>query len=181
MAGENQFYTVRGYALQHRKRNSLTDSMEDYVEMLYRLSLKQKEIRLNDLATALNVKPPSATRMVQKLAKEGFLEYRRYGHLCLTQHGREVGAYLLERHNTISEFLRLIGVREGRQQDTERMEHYLSDEAITCLRRFLACLKEEKGFLPGQPALGGNALPGAREPLHPERPKRRDLPGSDPR
>lgn len=147
MPGEERFYTVRGYALQDRSRSSLTDSMEDYIEMLYRLSLKQKEVRLNDLAEALNVKPPSASRMVRKLAREGFLEYRRYGNLILTPLGRAKGAYLLERHNTISEFLQLIGVDKARQQDTERMEHYLSDEAVACLRRFLGFLKGEKAVL----------------------------------
>lgn len=73
MSGQEQFCTVRGYALQQQEQAALTDSMEDYVEMLYRLSLGGQEVRLHDLAAALHVRPPSASRMAQKLARRGFL------------------------------------------------------------------------------------------------------------
>ena len=39
--------------------------MEDYLEMIYRLSKENGYTRINELSNALNVQPPSATRMVK--------------------------------------------------------------------------------------------------------------------
>ncbi|NLM89411.1 MAG: Fur family transcriptional regulator, partial [Syntrophomonadaceae bacterium] len=69
--------------------------MEDYLEMVYRLSRDKGYTRISDLASALNVQPPSATNMVQKLSETPYLKYERYGLLKLTESGEEVGKYLL--------------------------------------------------------------------------------------
>ena len=63
---KNNFYTLNGY--MKKENNFLTPSMEDYLEMIYRLSLNTGFARVNELSNALNVQPPSATNMVHKLA-----------------------------------------------------------------------------------------------------------------
>ena len=52
-----RFYTVRGYELLSKDANLLTPSMEDYLEMVYRLSRDKGYTRISDLASALNVQP----------------------------------------------------------------------------------------------------------------------------
>jgi Mn-dependent DtxR family transcriptional regulator len=127
MSGEKErFYTVRGYELLSKDANLLTPSMEDYLEMVYRLSCDKGYTRISDLAAALNVQPPSATNMVQKLAETPYLKYERYGLVELTESGREVGEYLLRRHETLEEFLQIIGVEQGVLQETEKIEHNVS-------------------------------------------------------
>jgi len=42
-------------------------------------------MRINTLAEMLNVRPSSATKMVQKLSEKGFVEYKRYGIITLTE------------------------------------------------------------------------------------------------
>lgn len=129
-----QFYTVRGYALRDQAQKQLTHSMEDYLEMIYRLTAQGAAPHLQDLAQALNVKPPSATKMVQRLARAGLVEYSPYRPIALTQEGSRIGAALLERHNTISSFLGLLGITENLQEDTERLEHNLSSETVAAIR-----------------------------------------------
>lgn len=73
----NDFYTFSEY--MKKENNSLTASMEDYLEMIYRLSIKTGFVRLHELANALNVQPPSATKMVQKLAELNLINYEKYG------------------------------------------------------------------------------------------------------
>ncbi|OPX42952.1 transcriptional regulator MntR [Ruminiclostridium hungatei] len=122
----SKFHTVRGYQLLSQNKNLLTSAMEDYLEMIYRNSLKEGYMRINTLSELLNVAAPSATKMVQKLSKLGLLDYKKYGIIFLTENGREIGKFLLERHNTIQEFLGNLGVSEDILTETELIEHYVS-------------------------------------------------------
>ena len=130
---ENQgreFRTVRGYQIKQQATKTITASMEDYLEMIYRLARDKGYTRIGDLATALNVQPPSASKMVQKLAEMGYLQFEKYGVIELSKKGREHGQYLLKRHETLERFLAIIGVKEQLLEETEKIEHYISQETI---------------------------------------------------
>lgn len=139
MKKSNGFHTVRGYQLLNQEERRLTSAMEDYLEMVYRSSGAEGYVRINTLSELLNVKPPSATKMVQKLTKMGFLDYKRYGIISLTEKGREIGEFLLKRHNAVECFLKLIGMGENTLVETELIEHNIGSktlENITVLNRF---------------------------------------------
>jgi len=63
----------------------LTESMEDYLETLFRLTQEKGYIKAVDLAETLKVQPSSVTRMLQKLHREGFIQYHKYRHTELTE------------------------------------------------------------------------------------------------
>lgn len=132
-----EFYTARGYTLLNQDDNILTPSMEDYLEMAYRLGKDRGYARTSDLAEALNVQPPSASKMVQKLAEMGYFKYERYGVIEFTEQGRETGEFLLRRHETIEKFLRMIGVVNYILEDTEKIEHSISEETYKQIRLFV--------------------------------------------
>jgi Mn-dependent DtxR family transcriptional regulator len=133
---DQNFYTFREYMSRIDKR--LTASMEDYLEMIYRLSKAKGYTRMNELAGALNVQPPAATRMVQKLAALKLVNYQKYGILELSEQGKQAGASLLLRHNTIEKFLRALGVKESNiLEETEKTEHTISNETLGCISVFL--------------------------------------------
>ncbi len=121
--------------MMKNKKKPLTASMEDYMEMIYRLCIKDGYVRINQLANMLNVQAPSATKTVQKLAELGLVSYEKYGVVQLTQKGNEVGDFLLERHKTIETFLKKIGVKEMAFKDTEMIEHHISMETYECIER----------------------------------------------
>lgn len=121
----------------------LSASMEDYLEMIYRLSKDTGFTRINELSEALNVHPPSATRMVQKMGMMNLLNYERYGVILLRQEGKKLGERLLERHNMIESFFRLLGVKdENILSETEKVEHTLSDETIKCFENYISFIKD---------------------------------------
>ena len=127
---EGEFYTFRGYTLHDaQRRETLSASMEDYLEMVYRLSRDDGYTRVLELAGALHVQPPSASRMVRRLAQEGLVKYERYGIIRLTDAGRSIGESLLYRHDLLERFLHFIGLREV-LEDAERIEHNISDAAV---------------------------------------------------
>ncbi len=128
------FYTVRGYQLLRQNKKALTPAMEDYLEMIYRHTKGKGYVRTNELAEKLHVRASSATKMVQRLGELGFIQYKKYGMIGVTDPGREVGEYLLMRHNMIEEFLHMIGVRENLLAETELIEHYISDNTLCHLR-----------------------------------------------
>lgn len=136
---QNKFYTVRGYELLDQAGKGLSPSMEDYLEMIYRLAVLKGYTRISDLAAALNVQPPSASKMVQKLAELSYVNYEKYGIIELSESGRILGKYLLSRHEITSKFLLMLGVVDNTLEETEKIEHNLSKETvqkISCLLDF---------------------------------------------
>ncbi|OPX88477.1 MAG: Transcriptional regulator MntR [Pelotomaculum sp. PtaB.Bin104] len=133
---EKEFYTFSEY--MKKDDDKLTASMEDYLEMIYRLSRDTSSTRILDLAAALNIQPPSATRMVQKLADINLVNYEKYGMIILSEKGREIGNKLLERHQIIEDFLRLLGISENILEETEKIEHTISKQTLECMTDFVS-------------------------------------------
>lgn len=113
-----------------RESNILTPSMEDYLEMIYRICREDNYVRMNQLANRLNVRPSSSTKLVQKLSSIGLVNYKKYGLISLTEKGEEIGEFLFHRHEVIEKFLELIGVGHDSLKDTELMEHYVRPRVL---------------------------------------------------
>ncbi|WP_411678785.1 transcriptional regulator MntR [Clostridium thailandense] len=136
----NDFRTFSEY--MKKEDNLLTASMEDYLEMIYRLSMDIGFTRVHDLSEALNVHPPSATRMVQKLGELNLLQYEKYGVIVLKEKGKKLGEFLLKRHYIIESFLRLLGIPENMiLKETEKVEHTLSDDTTKCFEEYISFIK----------------------------------------
>lgn len=133
---DNEFHTVRGYQLLKQETKLLTPAMEDYLEMIYRNIQDEGYMRINTLSELLNVKPSSSTKMVQKLTELGFLDYKKYGIIFLTESGKELGKFLLCRHNIIEKFLKSIGISENLLIETELIEHNVSVNTLRCIDQF---------------------------------------------
>jgi DtxR family Mn-dependent transcriptional regulator len=144
---ERDFYTIRGYERLHQEDKSVTPTMEDYLEMIYRLSKDRGFTRIGDLAGALHVQPPSASKMVQKLAEVSFLNYEKYGVIELTAQGRGLGEYLVKRHETIERFLRFIGANRSVLEETEKIEHNLSTETVKQIMLLVQFMEENQQLM----------------------------------
>jgi Mn-dependent DtxR family transcriptional regulator len=121
---ESEYFTFR--ELMKTEGSELSASMEDYLEMIYRLSYKPGYTRVGELAAALNVQPPSVSNMLQKLTELNLIDYRKYGIVRMTRKGQKIGKSLIFRHNTIEKFLKIIGVSEGLLEETEKIEHTIN-------------------------------------------------------
>ena len=141
---KEEFYTLKGYKIKNEE--VLSSSMEDYIEMIYRLSEKSDEVRVSELSSALNVQPPSTTKMIKRLANENYAIYEKYGCIKLTEKGRNIGSKLLERHRIIFNFLECIGVKENILEQTEIIEHAVNDEVLNRLNELTKLLKSPEEF-----------------------------------
>lgn len=145
---EGEFYTLRGYKIKNEE--VLSSSMEDYIEMIYRISLNSNEVRVNDLSEALNVQPPSTTKMIKRLSKEGYVYYEKYGMIKLTEKGNDIGIYLMKRHKTVYEFLKIIGIKSVLLEQTEKLEHAVNEDTlyrIKELTEFLSNCSEYQNYI----------------------------------
>jgi Mn-dependent DtxR family transcriptional regulator len=125
-----------------------TPSMEDHIEQIYLLIEQKGYARVSDIAEALSVLPSSVTKMVQKLDKDGYLIYEKYRGLTLTPKGDKLGKRLVQRHELLEQFLRLIGVEEDRiYEDVEGIEHHLSWNSIERIADLVQLMEETPDFV----------------------------------
>lgn len=121
-----------------------TPSMEDYLERIYKLIDEKGYARVSDIAEGLEVHPSSVTKMIQKLDKDNYLVYEKYRGLVLTSKGQKMGKRLVDRHELLEEFLKLIGVSEDTiYKDVEGIEHHLSWDSITCIETLLEYFRRD--------------------------------------
>ena len=135
-----EFFTFREY--MRKDGETLSASAEDYLEMIYRLSKEHGFTRVNDLAGALNVQPPSVTKMIRKLSELEYLKYEKYGVIMLEPKGFELGATLLDRHNLVESFLKILNIKEGLLEDTEKIEHTMNAEVLYGIKNLLEFFKD---------------------------------------
>lgn len=141
----NDFHTFSEY--MKKDGNTLTASMQDYLEMIYRLSINSGFTRIHELSEALNIQPPSATRMVQRLSELNLIKYEKYGVIILQEDGKILGEALLKRHNNIEIFLRTIGVSElVILEETEKIEHTISDQTVKAFGYFVSFIRDNPEF-----------------------------------
>ena len=142
---KQDFYTFREY--MNRVNQYLTASMEDYLEMIFRLCQDTGYTRMHELATALNVHPPAATRMVQRLSELKLVKYQKYGILVLEDLGKEIGASLFARHHMVEKFLSVLGIKEENLlEETEKIEHTISNDTMNCFINFLEFYEADERF-----------------------------------
>jgi DtxR family Mn-dependent transcriptional regulator len=115
----------------------LSESLEDYIEIIYRLIADQKVARVRDIARAKVVKMSSAVSALKRLDREKLARYEAREFVELTTSGIDLARRLLRRHEFLTRFL--IDVLqvdpEIAESDACSMEHALSLETM---QRFYA-------------------------------------------
>jgi DtxR family Mn-dependent transcriptional regulator len=105
--------------------------VEEYLEAIFRLLQNDKEyVKTGDLAKLFNVKPASATQMVQKLAAKKYLHHEKNKGVRLTPKGRKLALDVLRRHRVAERLLvDVLGVSWEEAHDVAcEWEHLLTPE-----------------------------------------------------
>ncbi|MBS3786853.1 metal-dependent transcriptional regulator [Candidatus Bipolaricaulota bacterium] len=129
-----------------------TQSLEDYLEAIYNSLNRRGHAKTNEIASDLGVKAPSVTEMFNKLREKGYINYKKYEGVTLTERGKEVAKDVSEVHENIRKFLKLLQVSsEQANKDACKVEHSLSDESIAQLNKFIdfveSCPEKEARWL----------------------------------
>ncbi len=82
------------------------ETKEEYLETLYKLSLEEKDkIKTGEIAKDLSVSSPSVTEVLPKLEEEGYVIYRPYHGVELTEKGKKEGRRIVRTHRVLEVFL----------------------------------------------------------------------------
>ena len=124
---------------------ALHESAEMYLETIYLLTQRSKNVRSIDVAEHMGYSKPSVSRAVGLLKQGGYVTTDRDGFLTLTDCGMEAAALIFERHTVLTRLLTTIGVDEKiADEDACRIEHVISDETLEAIKVFLS-----KAYAPG--------------------------------
>ena len=132
----DQKIQARGFSRLRKARQ--TETAEDYVELIADLIAANGEARLVDISKRMAVSTATASRVIDRLRKEGLVENEKYRSLFLTEEGRLMAKYCKIRHQVIREFLIKLGVSsETAEIDSEGIEHHVSDETLKIFAEYV--------------------------------------------
>ncbi|WP_308617260.1 metal-dependent transcriptional regulator [uncultured Eubacterium sp.] len=114
------------------------ESGEMYLETIYVLYQKNRDVRSIDVAEEMGFSKPSVSRGVNILKRDGYLTVDEKGYLELTDSGMDLAMKIYERHTILTKTLVLLGVDEKTAaQDACKMEHVISDKTLEAFKKHL--------------------------------------------
>lgn len=121
-----------------------TNAFERYLDVIYEIEAAGGEVRVKDIASALEVSYPSVSEMVDRLVTDGLVTHDKYQNISLTSRGRRIGKGLDEKHEVIKRFFaNVLGVDEKvADKDACEIEHVISNESLDRLVRYLESIPE---------------------------------------
>ncbi len=126
------------------------ESIEEYLEAVYRLEREGPGVTTSGLASSLGVAPASVSGMLKKLAKDGYVEQIARGEVKLTRQGLDVAVRVLRRHRLAERLLTdVLGMPwDEVHSEACMLEHAISDRVEA---RLLHLLNEPQTCPHGQP------------------------------
>lgn len=159
----------------HAQVGTLSESLEDYLEIILQLQQEKRVARVRDIASRKGVSNASVSNALHRLARDGYVNHQAHEFVELTELGLDLARRILRRHEFLVSFLReVLQVSEkGAEHDACALEHHLSSETLerlasfyqfvsTCPRagvNFLdaykaCCVRKEDSFEPNFAQLG---------------------------
>ena len=116
--------------------NGLSESLEDYLETIFRLMQEKQGARGKDISKRLNVNRSSVTGALRALAQKGLVNYAPYDIITLTDEGKTAAIDIVRRHEVLRDFFVKVLAIDAEQADEAacKMEHAISR---TVLERFV--------------------------------------------
>ncbi len=116
-------------------RRTPVEAREDYLEMIGSLIRAKGFASISDIAERMNVTKSSATSIVKKLHKEGYVLHERYRGLALTESGKNLASRMKHYHETLTRLLLVLGIPDRiAREDAEKVEHGLHNRSLLRLQ-----------------------------------------------
>ena len=116
---------------------AIQESGEMYLETIYVLSKKSKNVHSVDVGEHMGYSKPSVSRAIGLLKKAGYVVMEKDGALTLTEEGKAIAEKIYERHTVLTDFLVRLGVDPAiAAEDACKLEHDISDQSLEAIKRF---------------------------------------------
>jgi DtxR family Mn-dependent transcriptional regulator len=113
-------------------RENLTHAIEDYLKIIYELTLCESRATTNQIAERMGVKPGSVTGMLKRLSENDppLLNYHKHRGVELTPAGEKVALEIIRHHRLLELFLHeTLGYPwDEVHNEADRLEHVISED-----------------------------------------------------
>ena len=112
---------------------------DEYLKVMYLLYKNNNEIRVTDIANKMNCSKPSVTKQLNNLTSEGYIVYKSYGDILLTDKGIIKAKELLEEEDIIYLFLsEVIGINNNNlSDDAAKIKNVISKETLNSIEKYV--------------------------------------------
>ena len=117
----------------------ISKAQEEYLKTMYVLNIKNKEIRVTDIAIQMNCSKASVTKTINNLKEEGLVNYETYGKIELTEKGIDLSKKILEAYDIIYVFLKdvLCLTEKEAKKEAEKIKSTIEDKTINKLAKYV--------------------------------------------
>lgn len=117
----------------------LSTAVQDYLKTLHRLGGADELVSPVDIAARLNVRAPSVTGMLKRLAELGLIQYESGKGAKLTEIGTREARRVIRRHRLVELFLHQVLKLDWSEIDAEAeaLEHAISPRLEQAMAQFL--------------------------------------------
>ena len=124
------------------KRQSISSSVEDYLEIIYKYTKHNKQIKAVDISKKLDISRASVTEALQRLAQKGYIKYEKNIPIELTEVGLKIAESVALRHSVSYEFFQnILGLeKEEAEENACKVEHVISQKAF---EKFIDFMKSQ--------------------------------------
>ena len=113
-------------------RQDLSDSLENYLEVILDLEQTNKVARAKEIADRLDIQRGSVTGGLKALADKVYINYKPYSFITLTPKGKRIAKDITYRHAVIQDFLsKVLQIDPETADETAcRMEHAIDAKTM---------------------------------------------------
>lgn len=125
---------------------SLTPTLEDYLEAIYRICSFNKVARSMEIADKLNVKRSSVTVALRSLSEKGLINYQARSFVTLTEEGLFAARCVDNKHHILSDLFTTLLAMTSEEADKAAcgMEHGMTAEVCRKMAALLKVLDNDK-------------------------------------
>ena len=112
-----------------------SSAREDYLKTVFHLGRSGRRVLTSEIAAGLGVSGPSVTGMIQRLSRDGLLDYSPRRGVRLTEAGRSQTLHVVRRHRLLETFLvEVLGLDWSEvHAEAEVLEHHLSERMVDAI------------------------------------------------
>jgi DtxR family Mn-dependent transcriptional regulator len=120
------------------KLSSVSESLEDYLEIVFHLIQEKRVARVRDIASRKGVQMASVTDALKRLARDNLVKYAAREYVELTEKGARLARKVVHRHEFLVRFLRDVLFLDPSlaERDACSIEHHITNETLTRLATF---------------------------------------------
>ncbi len=116
----------------------LTTGLEDYLELIYKTILDNKEIKAIDIANEFNISRPSVSEALIRLADMDLIVYEGRKGIKITQKGIDEAKKIINKHNVLLKFFNQVLEIDYSiaNKNACKIEHVIDDFVLEKIKNF---------------------------------------------